>query len=96
MSPLVTQLCNSDKTDFGRRLSREEFIHSDAVLIAILVGIEPWAVRQARSAAPVIQVVEITGHPLSEPCDPLASHGFFGIEQKVIEAITKWIKHIEQ
>lgn len=32
------------------------------VLVAVLVGIEPRAVREARSAAPVIQVVEVTGH----------------------------------
>lgn len=34
--------------------------------------------------------------PLSDPCDPLAPHGFFGIDQKVIEAIAKWIKHREE
>lgn len=32
---------------------------------------------------------------LSGPCDPLSGHGFFGIEQKVIEAIGKWINHEE-
>jgi pimeloyl-ACP methyl ester carboxylesterase len=34
-------------------------------------------------------------NPLSDPCDPLAPHGFFGIDQKVVEAITKWIKRRE-
>jgi hypothetical protein len=34
-------------------------------------------------------------NPLSDPCEALSAHGFFGIEQKVIEAITKWIKHAE-
>jgi pimeloyl-ACP methyl ester carboxylesterase len=29
--------------------------------------------------------------PISDPCDPLAPHGFFGIDQKVVDAITKWI-----
>jgi hypothetical protein len=33
--------------------------------------------------------------PLSDPCDPLAPHGFFGIDQKVVDAITKWIKRRE-
>ena len=33
--------------------------------------------------------------PVSDPCDPLSPHGFFGIEQRVIEAITKWIKRAE-
>lgn len=34
--------------------------------------------------------------PVSDPCDPLAPHGFFGIEQRVIEAITKWIKRADE
>lgn len=34
--------------------------------------------------------------PLSDPCDPLAPHGFFGIDQKVVDAITKWIRHREE
>jgi pimeloyl-ACP methyl ester carboxylesterase len=29
--------------------------------------------------------------PISDPCDPLAPHGFFGIDQKLVDAITKWI-----
>ena len=33
--------------------------------------------------------------PVSDPCDPLAPHGFFGIEQRVIEAITNWIRRAE-
>jgi hypothetical protein len=32
--------------------------------------------------------------PLSEPCDPLSGHGYFGIEQQVIEAVTRWIERI--
>jgi pimeloyl-ACP methyl ester carboxylesterase len=33
--------------------------------------------------------------PLTDPCDPLAPHGFFGIDQKVVDAITKWIRRRE-
>jgi pimeloyl-ACP methyl ester carboxylesterase len=33
--------------------------------------------------------------PLSDPCDPLAPHGFFGIDQKVVDAITKWVRRRE-
>jgi hypothetical protein len=33
--------------------------------------------------------------PIDDPCDALAPHGFFGIDQKVIEVITKWIRHRE-
>jgi len=34
--------------------------------------------------------------PLTDSCDSLSSHGFFGIEQRVIEAVAKWIKHAEK
>lgn len=34
--------------------------------------------------------------PLSDPCDPLAPHGFFGIDQKVVEAIARWIRDREE
>jgi dienelactone hydrolase len=56
------------------------------------------ALKARFTASRRVQVLLFKGGstPLSDPCDPLASHGFFGIEQKVIEAITKWIKHIEQ
>jgi pimeloyl-ACP methyl ester carboxylesterase len=33
--------------------------------------------------------------PLTDPCDPLAPHGFFGIDQNVVDAVTKWIKRRE-
>ena len=29
--------------------------------------------------------------PQSETCEPLAPHGYFGIEERVIDAITAWI-----
>ena len=29
--------------------------------------------------------------PQSPPCEPLAPHGYFGIEGKVVEAIADWI-----
>jgi hypothetical protein len=49
------------------------------------------------SASPRVQVHVFNGGsaPLSNPCDPLSAHGYFGIEQKVIDAITKWIGHVE-
>jgi len=34
--------------------------------------------------------------PLTDSCDSLSSHGFFGIEQRVIDAVAKWIKHAEK
>ena len=49
------------------------------------------------TASPRVQVLLFQGGntPLSNPCDPLAPHGFFGIEQRVINAIARWIKHAE-
>jgi pimeloyl-ACP methyl ester carboxylesterase len=34
--------------------------------------------------------------PLTDPCDPLAPHGFFGIDQKVVDAVTRWIRRREE
>lgn len=49
------------------------------------------------TASPRVQVHVFNGGsaPLSGPCDPLSAHGYFGVEQKVIDAITKWIGHVE-
>lgn len=33
--------------------------------------------------------------PLTDPCDALAPHGFFGIDQRVVDAVTKWIRRRE-
>jgi hypothetical protein len=33
--------------------------------------------------------------PLSNPCDPLSPHGYFGIDQKVVDAIARWIRRRE-
>ena len=42
-----------------------------------------------------VQVFHGGSTPLSDPCDPLSAHGFFGVEQKVIEDISKWIRRVE-
>jgi hypothetical protein len=49
-------------------------------------------------SSPRVQVLFFKGGstPLQDSCDPLSFHTFFGIEQKVIEAITRWIKHAEK
>lgn len=56
------------------------------------------ALKGRFAASPRVQLLLFNGGsaPLSDPCDPLAGHGFFGIEQRVIEAIAKWIKHAER
>lgn len=46
------------------------------------------------TAAPKVKVRQFKGGitPLSRSCSSLSGHGFFGIEQKVVKAITKFIK----
>jgi hypothetical protein len=34
--------------------------------------------------------------PLSSPCDPLSPHGYFGIDQKVVEALSRWIVRVQR
>jgi hypothetical protein len=34
--------------------------------------------------------------PISNSCDSLAPHGFFGVDQKVVEAISRWIRGREE
>ena len=55
------------------------------------------ALKGRLSASPRVRMLLFHGGsaPLSDPCDPLSGHGFFGIEQRVIEAITKWIKRVD-
>lgn len=55
------------------------------------------ALRHRFAASPRVRVLLFSGGstPVSDPCDPLAPHGFFGIEQRVIEAVTKWIRRLE-
>jgi dienelactone hydrolase len=51
-----------------------------------------WAMRRL-SAAPKKELLTFSGGdaPQSPPCEPLAPHGYFGIEERVVEAIAAWI-----
>ena len=54
------------------------------------------ALRQRLVSSSRVQALTFNGgstNPLTDPCDPLSPHGFFGVEQPVIEAITRWIEH---
>jgi hypothetical protein len=55
------------------------------------------ALKHRFIASPKVRVLMFHGGstPVSDPCDPLAPHGFFGIEQRVIEDIAKWIKRAD-
>ena len=56
------------------------------------------ALKMRFTSSPRVRVRNFDGGstPLSDPCESLSGHGFFGIEQKVIEAVTMWIKRAEQ
>ena len=56
------------------------------------------ALKMRFTSSPRVRVRKFDGGStsLSDPCESLSGHGFFGIEQKVIEAVTKWIKRAEQ
>lgn len=51
-----------------------------------------WAMRRL-SAAPKKELLTFSGGdaPQSPPCEPLAPHGYFGIEDRVVDAIAGWI-----
>ena len=51
-----------------------------------------WAMRRL-SAAPRKELLSFSGGdaPQSPPCEPLAPHGYLGIEDKVVDAIAAWI-----
>lgn len=51
-----------------------------------------WLMRRL-SAAPKRERLTFMGGdaPQSDPCEPLAPHGYFGIDAKVVEAIAAWI-----
>jgi len=55
------------------------------------------ALKQRFSASERVRVKRLDGGstPISLPCDPLAPHGFFGIDQKAVDVITKWIRRRE-
>lgn len=56
--------------------------------------IEEARVTQATlSTTTSVSFTEVTGgaYPRSAPCDSLSAHGFFGIEEKVVQVIADWI-----
>jgi hypothetical protein len=55
------------------------------------------ALKASFTSSPRVRVMRLNGGstPISLPCDALAPHGFFGIDQKAVEAITRWIRRRE-
>lgn len=57
-------------------------------------SIEEARITQAAlSATTTVDFTEVIGgaYPRSTPCDNLSAHGFFGIEEKVVQVIADWI-----
>jgi len=54
--------------------------------------------KERFTASPRVQLLIFNGGrtPLNEPCGALSPHTFFGIEEQVVDAITKWIKDAEK
>jgi hypothetical protein len=55
------------------------------------------AMKARFSASAKVRFKEFNGGsaPVSNPCDPLSPHGYFGIDQKVVDAMAKWIRRRE-
>jgi hypothetical protein len=55
------------------------------------------ALKQRFTSSSRVRVRSLNGGstPISLPCDPLAPHGFFGIDQKAVDVITRWIRRRE-
>jgi predicted esterase len=55
---------------------------------------EAMVTRATLSATTVVDFTEVNGgaYPRSAPCDSLSAHGFFGVEEKVVQVITDWIE----
>ena len=51
-------------------------------------------IKAALTASPKVDIMLFEGgdEPRSEPCESLARHGYIGIEKKVVNAISDWIK----
>jgi pimeloyl-ACP methyl ester carboxylesterase len=51
-----------------------------------------WLLRQLK-ATPKRELLTFTGgdRPQSDACEPLAPHGYFGIDTTVVNAIADWI-----
>lgn len=49
--------------------------------------------RASLSATTVVDFTEVNGgaYPRSAPCDNLSAHGFFGVEERVVQVISDWV-----
>jgi predicted alpha/beta-hydrolase family hydrolase len=70
------------------------FVHNreDACPVCAFEGVT--GLMNAFTRAPRRELVAVSGGapPMSEPCEALSRHGYLGIEDQVVTAITRWIK----
>lgn len=54
---------------------------------------EEAKITQASLISSTVDFTEVSGgaYPRSAPCDNLSAHGFFGVEEKVVQVIADWI-----
>jgi hypothetical protein len=52
--------------------------------------------RLTKAARTEIELLDGGAAPVSDPCEAKSQHGFFGIEAKAIDTITRFIKVILQ
>jgi pimeloyl-ACP methyl ester carboxylesterase len=66
--------------------------HRDDTCRASRYADTSWLMRRL-SAAPRKELLTFSGgdRPQSDPCEPLAPHGYFGLDAQVVEAIAAWI-----
>jgi hypothetical protein len=56
---------------------------------------EAMKARFAVSSKVRFRKLEGGSTPISNPCDPLSPHGYFGIDQKAVDLISRWIRRRE-
>lgn len=66
--------------------------HRDDACRASRYADTSWLMRRL-SAAPKRELLTFSGgdRPQSDACEPLAPHGYFGLDAKVVDAIAAWI-----
>jgi hypothetical protein len=80
--------------DVGSIVVPTLFVHNrdDACETSQFQNVAPLVARFTHVARKELIVVSGGSPPQSGPCDSLARHGYFGIEDEVIGDIVRWIK----
>ena len=70
------------------------FVHNkeDACGTSLFANLAPLIARFSSAPRKALIAVEGGLPPESDPCDALSRHGYYGIEDQVIDRIAAWIK----